>query len=304
MMLETSGTGKIGRVRLLRDSRLITCSLLLFAFLACLALNSFAQDLELYSNQLNSGDVEQKRDALLRLRNLRSEAASRIALPALNDRNEMVRATAASSVLWLPPVEAARALLPLLSDKAEFVRREAAYALGETHDPSAATALIKSLESDKSLEVRSAAAVALGKIGNADAVPALISVLKARPTEDNEFLRRAATRSIGEIAQILRTRNPKVITPQNFLPDKYKDIAAPPVSGSSPLPQFAGVVPVLKQVLESNEEADDTRREAAFALGAIGDRSAESVLQKYVGSSDVYLAEICKEALLKLKAVE
>jgi HEAT repeat protein len=53
-------------------------------------------------------------------------------------------------------------------------------------------------------------------------------------------------------------------------------------------------------VLENNNESDDTRRESAFALGAIGDAAAKPVLQRFVSSPDPYLAEICREALLKI----
>ena len=46
------------------------------------------------------------------------------------------------------------------------------------------------------------------------------------------------------------------------------------------------------------------RREAAFALGAIGDKSAVPVLQSNLGSEDYYLAEICLESLRKITAAE
>ena len=158
------------------------------------------------------------------------------------------------------------------------------------------------MRSDKSLEVRSAAAAALGKTGNPDAVSPLAGVFGASPAEDNELLRRSAARSIGQIAQIMRSGKTRVITPQNFLPEKYKDIDSRPSPNLSS--HFKSAVGTLIRVLENSSEADDTRREAAFALGAIGDRSAESVLTRYTSSPDVYLAEISKEALLKLRAVE
>ncbi|MDM7922537.1 MAG: hypothetical protein QUS14_09590, partial [Pyrinomonadaceae bacterium] len=44
---------------------------------------------------IRSGDVEAKREALFQIRNLRSAEASRLAIPALKDANEIVRATAA-----------------------------------------------------------------------------------------------------------------------------------------------------------------------------------------------------------------
>jgi HEAT repeat protein len=272
---------------------------LVFVF-ACLIFSSagYSQDLGQLAARLRSGNSEEKRTVLMELRGLRSDEASRIAATALSDDDAIVRATAASAVLFLPKPEAAAALLPLLSDKDDFVRREAVSALGEVGDPIAAGPLAKSLNSDKSAEVRTAAAVALGKVGDLTAVTSLLAILNAVPKEETEMIRRAAARSIGQIAQIMRSGRVRVVTPQNFLPEKYKDIDARP----SPdlLSHFTNAVKRLTQVLESSSEADDTRREAAFALGAIGDPSSVAVLQKYLASSDPYLAEIAKEALLKL----
>jgi HEAT repeat protein len=84
--------------------------------------------------QIASDSVEAKRSALFEIRNYSSPEASRLALPALTDKDEIVRSSAASSVVFLPKDEAARALVPLLGDRAEFVRREAAFALGEVGD--------------------------------------------------------------------------------------------------------------------------------------------------------------------------
>jgi len=251
-------------------------------------------------NHINQGSVEEKRSALFEIRNLRSESASRIAVPALNDKDAMVRATAAGSVIFLPKPEAARALLPLLTDKSEFVRTETAYALGKVGDRSATAELVRLMKSDKILEVRTAAAIALGENGDASAIESLIGVLKSRPKEDEEFLRRSAARSIGQIAQINVTGDPTVLTPQNFLPDKFKDLGSSDATG--PVPKiFANAVDVLTAVLRSKDESDDTRRESAFSLGAIGDSRSLDILRGYVASPDPYLAEICKEAILKIE---
>src|SRR5262245_13884379 len=48
-----------------------------------------------------NGSVEEKRTALFEIRNLRSAEASLIAVPALKDADELVRATAASSVVFI-----------------------------------------------------------------------------------------------------------------------------------------------------------------------------------------------------------
>jgi HEAT repeat protein len=289
-----------------KRSRGARSSVRLFFFI-CLLLAGFegrvfSQDLGTLADQLHSGNTEEKRTVLMQLRSLRSEEASRVAVAALKDKNPMVRATAASSVTFLPPAEAAAALLPLIGDKDEFVRQEGAYALGVVGDISSAPQLTKALTSDKSPEVKTAAAVALGKVGDPRAVPALLKEFDQRPTEDNEMLRRAAARSIGQIAEKMRSGKVSVVTPQNFLPEKFKDLGSKPTPDL--LAHFTQAVKSLIAILESSAETDDTRREAAFALGAIGDRSAEPVLSKYTSSPDPYLAEISKEALLKLKAGE
>ena len=284
------------------ESTLVGRFFFFFAIYLILATGAISQDLSVYAERLSNGSVEQKREVLFQIRNLRSAEASRIAVAALNDKTPMVRATAASSVVFLPQAEAAAALLPLLTDRDEFVRREGAFALGEVGDVSAGPQLVSALSGDKSAEVKTALAIALGKVGNPVAVPALVKLFEPRPTEDNEMLRRAAARSIGQIAEKMRTGKVTALTPQNFLPEKYKDLGTKPTQDL--LSHFASAKRTLVHILDSSSEADDTRREAAFALGAIGDRSAEPFLSRYTSGSDPYLAEICREALLKLKASE
>ena len=125
--------------------------------------------------------------------------------------------------------------------------------------------------------------------------------LRARTESESRGGAASAARSIGHIAQIIAGIKPEVIIPQNFLDEKYKNIAR----GNSAnllaqFPVFRSAAATLGRVLQNRNEADDTRREAAFALGAIGDRATISALQSQLGSSDNYLAEICKEALLKM----
>ena len=248
--------------------------------------------------QIENGSVEEKRTALFDIRNLQSAEASAIALPALSDKNELVRSTAAASVVYLPKSDAVRALIPLLSDKAEFVRREAAHALGDVGDPAATTALIRLMEQEKILEVRTSAAWSLGRIGDPSAIESLLRLLRSRPKDEEEFLRRNAARSIGQIAQIMLTGERTVVTPQHYLPDKFKDLG--PVEGSRPS-GLTGSVDVLMTVLSNSSESDDTRREAAFALGAIGDARAIPALRATSSSADPYLVEIAREALLKIE---
>src|SRR5678815_4821488 len=158
--------------------------------------------------RLGSSDVEERRDAVMRLGSLRLTAASRAALPALSDASPIVRATAAKSILSIGAEESVSSLLPLLNDKDEFVRREVAYALGLTRSRAATAALSDRLLNDKEDGVQAAAAVALGHIADEAAVVALVGTLapelsapanKKRKREDNAFVLRAAATALGYI---------------------------------------------------------------------------------------------------------
>ena len=61
--------------------------------------------------------------------------------------------------------------------------------------------------------------------------------------------------------------------------------------------QDSNAVPHLIDRLEDKEEDIMVRHEAAEALGAIGDRTALSVLEKFVDDDEVVIAESCEVAL-------
>jgi HEAT repeat protein len=238
---------------------------------------AFAQDrltpvqreIERQRQRLSSLEVEERRDALMRLANLKRAEASRAAAAALNDEAPVIRVTAAHAIVSLSSQEAVSLVTPLLKDKSEFVRREAAFVLGRTHDRSAVNALSETLLTDKKTSVRGAAAVALGEIRDETAVTALSQVLttaKKKRSFDDEFVMRSAARSLGQI----RSR---------------------------------AAVPVLIATLENSSNAPDTRREAATALGRIGDPSAMPALQAAItASEDPYLVEAAHAAMRNIKS--
>ncbi len=303
-------------LRITNLCRVIKIFVLLCVFCA-FAGESFAQDAVLSQAQIDwlaekisleqriqTGSTEQKRDALFQIRNLKSAEASLLAIPALQDKSEIVRATAAFSVVFLPKDEALNVLLPLLNDKKELVRRETAYALGKVGNPNAINPLLQVFQKDKIADVKNACIVALGEIGDAAAVDALTRILQNKPKKENpadEFSRRSAARSIGQIAQIIQTNKIEVLTPENYLPSKFNPIEKPKYPKLvETFPVFRPAINVLIQTLQNPREFDDVKRETAFALGAIGDESAKNVLQANLNSEDYYLAEISKEALRKI----
>ncbi|MCA1626742.1 MAG: HEAT repeat domain-containing protein [Acidobacteria bacterium] len=243
------------------------------------SLTPLQREIERQRSRLNSSDVEERRDAVLRLGALARPDSSRVAAAALTDSATIVRATAARSILSLPPGEAVVLLVPLLNDKNEFVRREAAYALGETRSRAAVEPLVTALARDREAGVRGAAAVSLGLIKDEAAVPALSEALGRRiaragflnritfrKREENDFVRRAAVVALGQIGS-------------------------------------REAVPALVAVLSNERAGDDVRREAARALGLIGDVAAVPALRAVVTASDPYLSQIAVEALRKLKSV-
>src|SRR6266850_7940392 len=232
------------------------------------------RELERQRRRLKSEDIEERRDALMRLGNLKRPDASRVAAAGLTDVAPIVRATATHAILSLPQADAATLLIPLLQDKSEFVRREAAYALGETRSRAAVAPLEAVMLNDKETSVRGAAAVALGEIGDESAVPALARVLAGQPekkkkakAESNGFVMRAAARSLGQI-------------------------------------KGRAGVDVLIAALANEANDNDVRREAATALGLIGDPAAGPALKEAFASIDPYLSEAAYAALRRLKSTK
>jgi HEAT repeat protein len=231
-------------------------------------------EIERQRQRLASTDPEERRDALMNLGAMHRAAASREAVGGLSDPSPMVRAVAAKAVLSMSSDESVAALLPLISDKDEFVRREVAYALGLTKSRKATEPLIGLLLNDKQDGVRAAAAVSLGEIADERGVVALANVLAPESgaasqlkrkikRERNAFVLRASARSLGRI----KSR--------------------------------AGV-PALVAALSNETLVGDVRREAAWALGVIGDPAAVPALRLAVSSHDPYLSQAAYESLQKL----
>jgi HEAT repeat protein len=231
-------------------------------------------EIEKQRERLSSADMEQRREAVMRLGTLRHPAASRVAAAALNDLSPAVRVAAMNSILWLPAEESSALLIPLLKDKDEFVRQETSYALGRTGSRAAVTPLIELLAKEKKSGVRGAAVVSLGRLGEEAAVVPLAVLLvpdlsaagsKKKKTggKENEFVLRAAAHSLGQ----LRSR---------------------------------AAVPALMATLQNEMNPADLRREAAVALGLIADPEAAPLLRALLSAPDPYLSLAAHESLRRI----
>ena len=226
--------------------------------------------IEQQKQRLSSADLEERRDALMKLGAMKHADASRAAVTAINDPEPMIRVTAAHAVTSLPAAEASTLLMPLLQDKLEFVRREAVFAIGQTRNRSAVQPLAELLNVEKEVSVRAAVAVALGQIRDESAVPTLANLLsgfapnkKSKKRED-DFVMRSAAVALGEI-------------------------------GSR-----AGLQPLIA-ALTTETNSVDVRRSAADALGLIGDSSATPALEAALASNDQYLSDAARVALRRLR---
>ena len=262
--------------RVARHAAFVTVVLTSIVFTIALAAQNSATptplqlEIEKQRQRLSSPEVEERRDALMRLAAMRRAEAARAALSALSDPVPLIRATAAATVAHLPADEAIASLVPLLSDKDEFVRCQTAYALGNTRSRSAVTPLVERLRLDKFDSVRAAAAVSLGQIGDESAVVPLAEILsesggKKQKREKNEFILRASAHSLGQ----LRSR---------------------------------AAVPALLNLLGAKSMSSDVRREAAQSLGLIGDATALSALEALALEGDPYLTQVANSAIRQINS--
>jgi HEAT repeat protein len=155
-----------------------------------------ANDLSALAERLRRGDVEERRDAAMRLGASGRVEATGLLTPGLDDANEIVRATVAGQLGALGDSAATGPLVSRLGrEKRPFVRKEIVSALGALGDRSATPALHARLDREKDREVRAAIAVALAALGD----PASRAVLGRLLRDEDPFVRREAARGLGRI---------------------------------------------------------------------------------------------------------
>lgn len=210
-----------------------------------------------WSARLTSADEEVRREAVMALSLIESDAVVSALASALADRSPRVRAAAAAGLgergnESIVPLLAAR----LAGDKDQFVRKTSAYALGKFHGSERTAALSAALR-DKNPEVRAAAAIALGDRADRDALGPLASAL----SDKSAFVRAVAARGLG-------------------------------VNGPAASPFVSNLMALL-----TSDEDNEVKRQAASALGLIGDRSALPALDHARHDKDPYLAQAALDAI-------
>lgn len=199
--------------------------------------------------QLNSPDQEKRREAVMELSHIEGDAATSALLSALADRSPRVRAAAAAGLANRREAPAVPLLAACLAKDKDAFVRKMAAYALGGFHGTERTAALTAALLDKDSDVRGAAVVSLGDHANADAVAALVTAL----SDKSAFVRAHSARALG-------------------------------VNGAA----ARHSVPTLNKLLTSDDDGE-ARRQAATALGLIGDRSALPALDLARHDKDPYL---------------
>jgi len=176
---------------------------------------------------------------------------------ALKNKDWIVRENAAKALGKIGDKRAVEPLIFAIKDDTGRVRYEAIEALGEIGDLRAVEPLMSLLldQNEKGSPLRTGAATALGKIGDKRAIEPLISALSYK--EQN--IRKAASESLNKFGWRPENENNKVIF---FIANQEWDKCVE--MGES----------AVEPLIAALKYGGDTRKEAAIALGKIGDKRA------------------------------
>jgi HEAT repeat protein len=207
--------------------------------------------------QLRSGTEEERRDAVLGLTRLDDNDAATALVSALTDVSPAVRALAVAGLGERSDTGMVSHIAARLTSDKDPFVRKAAAYSLAEFSGSDRTSALITGLKDKDQEVRGAAAVALGDHGDSGAVASLTSAL----SDKNPFVRAHSARALG-------------------------------INGSA----AASAVPALVGLLGSDPDLE-VKRQAATALGSIGNRSALPALQQARHAGDSHLAQAARDSI-------
>jgi len=214
-----------------------------------------------WATQIKSSDQEERREAALRLTHLDGSAALSALTSALTDPMPGVRAIVVACLGERSDTSIVPLIAARLASDKDAFVRKSAAYALAKFAGDARTSSLISALKDKDLEVRGAAAVSLGDHSDASAIGALASAL----SDKSAFVRAQSARALG-------------------------------VNGRAAVQTVSALIGLL--------DADpdiDVKRQAATAVGLIGDRSALPALERAGRDGDVYLAQAARDAIAMIK---
>ncbi|HSB08156.1 MAG TPA: HEAT repeat domain-containing protein [Blastocatellia bacterium] len=218
-------------------------------------------DVARWSAQLKSGDEEERREAAMILSSIEGPAAVAALTDALTDKSPRVRAAAINALSERDGESIARLLIARLAEDKDEFVRKSAGYALAKLRGAERTGALIEALNDKSPEVRGAAAVSLGDHADARAIAPLADALG----DKSAFVRAQAARALG-------------------------------VNGIS----AAQAVSKLINLLNSDPD-NEVKRQAATALGRIGDRAALEPLERARRDKDPYLAQAALDAIRQIR---
>lgn len=210
-----------------------------------------------WSTRLKSSSEEERRDAAMQLARLKGETAFAALASAVNDTSPQVRAAVAAALAERGDESAVPILATRLAKDKDKFVRKTIAYALGRFHGGERTAALATALLDRELEIRAAAAVSLGDHPDAGAVASLASAL----SDKNDFVRAQAARALG-------------------------------VNGRSAAQTVTALIALLTKDVDS-----EVKRQAANALGQIGERSALPALHRAKRDRDPYLAETAAEAI-------
>ena len=205
----------------------------------------------------------------------------------LKSSSEEERREAAVQLGAINSEAAYSALVSAISDPSPSVRAFVVFAIARHGRPDAARLLSDRLKQDKDGFVRKVSAFALAELRGPDRTPALIGALKDKDAE----VRGAAAVSLAD-----HPDDGAIVALTGALSDKSEFVRAHAaralgVNGRA----AAQAVPALIDLLSKGADSE-VKRQAATALGQIGDRAALPALEHARHDKDPYLVQAAEEA--------
>jgi HEAT repeat protein len=214
-------------------------------------------DIAHWSSQLKSSGEEDRREAAMQLALLKGDGALVALTSAITDPSPRVRAAVAASLANRGDEAAVPFLAARVAQDKDKFVRKTTAYALGGFHAADRTLALIGALKDKDPEVRAAAAISLGDHPDTGAVAPLASALSDR----NDFVRAQAARALG-------------------------------VNGRAAVQ----AIPALTSLLREDPD-NEVKRQAAAALGAIGDRSALTALERAARDKDPYLAQAASDAI-------